>query len=312
MTDGQRLGLIIDGIDIFKKWGVNIKSRDLQEPNKKKALRSVAHSSKVRDFSELYGGATYEERKLVYVVNIIGTNGDRISTQFLITQFTNFIRSKAQFKLVDESLPGYYFLAEARSGISFAPILTAGEATMTLDAYPFRIKEAREGSRYWNDYSILDYYQPTSFYTKRTTFTPLGVGALVTVGAWSTQYDGFESIPRRLLGTTYKITEVKPTAQSDSAYSYYLEGLNKWVIEQDIVQAQDGKIIVNVKNTGSNSVSPKIITDKAITIIRGNEIYNLWAGTTQHELLQLNEGDNYLTIAGYNANVDIHFHKELI
>ena len=32
-----------------------------------------------------------------------------------------------------------------------------GELTVTLDAYPFRIKQAKEGSPYWDDYTILDY-----------------------------------------------------------------------------------------------------------------------------------------------------------
>lgn len=162
--DGKRLGLIIDGVDIFERWGINVKERDIGKPNKKKGgLDSVAHSSIVYDFSELYGGASYEERVLRYTLNIIGPNKTRTSTQFLETEFNNFIFSKSQFRLIDEVFPGYYFLAEVRRGTDFSPILTVGELSVTFDCYAFKIKEAREGSPYWDDYTILDRYQETKF-----------------------------------------------------------------------------------------------------------------------------------------------------
>lgn len=163
MSDGQQLGLIIDGVDIYKKWNIKVKSRNLGKPSKKKTLETVAHSSKVFDFSLLYGGNNYEERQLSYVLNIKGTKPDRMTAQFLETEFNNFIMSKAQFKLVDEIFPDYYFLAEVRQGTDFSPLFNFGELTVTLDAYAFRIKQAKEGSPYWDDYSILDYYQEVDF-----------------------------------------------------------------------------------------------------------------------------------------------------
>lgn len=163
MTDGQRLGIIIDGVDIFEKWGINVKDRDIGKPNKKKALESVAHSSKVLDFSELYGGMNVEERVLKYVLNIIGSNHDRVSTEFLETEFNNFLMRKQELKLEDEIFPGYYFLAEVRDGPDFSRIFTAGELTVTFDAYGFRIKKVSEGSPYWDDYTILDYYQEVKY-----------------------------------------------------------------------------------------------------------------------------------------------------
>lgn len=163
MSDGQRLGLVIDGVDIYKKWNIKVKSRNLGKPAKKKVLETVAHSSKVLDFSSLYGGTNYEERQLSYVLNIQGTKPDRMTTQFLETEFNNFIMSKSQIKLVDEMFPDYYFLAEVRQGTDFSPLFNFGELTVTLDAYAFRIKQAKEGSPYWDDYSILDYYQEVDF-----------------------------------------------------------------------------------------------------------------------------------------------------
>jgi len=312
MSDGQRLGLIIDGIDIYKKWNIKVKSRNLGKPAKKKVLETVAHSSKVLDFSSLYGGTNYEERQLSYVLNIQGTKPDRMTAQFLETEFNNFIMSKSQFKLVDEIFPDYYFLAEVRQGTDFSPLFNFGELTVTIDAYAFRIKEAKEGSPYWDDYSILDVYQETEFYTRRTTFKDLSIGSLGTVGAWSTHYDGLESIPKRFLGQSYQITDKRKTNQGVGDNAYYLSGLNKWIIEQDIVQAQNGAIQIELLNNGSNAVTPKITTDGAITILRGNEVYNIWTGATQDDLFQLEEGINYLNITGINRNVSFEFHKELI
>lgn len=163
MSDGQRLGLIIDGVDIFKKWGIKVKSRNIGKPSKKKVLESVAHSSEVFDFSSLYGGDTYTERQLNYVLNIKGSKPDRMAAEFMETEFNNFIMTKSKFKLVDEIFPGYYFLAEVREGTDFSPLFNFGELNVTFDAYAFRIKQAREGSPYWDDYSILDYYQETKF-----------------------------------------------------------------------------------------------------------------------------------------------------
>ena len=167
--DGERLGLIIDGVDIFERWGINVKERDIGKPNKKKdGLDSVAHSSIVYDFSELYGGDAYEERVLRYTLNIIGSNETRTSSQFLETEFNNFIFSKPQFRLIDEVFPGYYFLAEVREGTDFSPILSVGELSVTFHCYAFRIKESREGSPYWDDYTILDRYQETIFTVQGT------------------------------------------------------------------------------------------------------------------------------------------------
>jgi len=163
MSDGERLGLIIDGIDIFEKWGISVKSRNIGKPNKKKVLESIPWSSEVLDFSNLYGEDNYEERPLQYVLNLIGTKKDRITTRFLETEFDNFIMNKQRVKLVDEAIPGYYFLVDIREGTDFSPLFNFGEMTVNWMAYPFKIKQAREGSKYWDDYTILDYYQESEF-----------------------------------------------------------------------------------------------------------------------------------------------------
>lgn len=163
MSDGKRLGLLIDDVDIFEKWGITVKERNIGKPRKKKILETLPYTSKVLDFSNIYGSTAYEERPLQYVLNIIGTQPNRIATGFLETEFTNFIMSKQKIKLVDEVFPGYHFVAEVREGTDFSPLFNYGELLVNFEAYAFKIKEAKEGSPYWDDYTILDYYQEVNF-----------------------------------------------------------------------------------------------------------------------------------------------------
>ena len=306
-------GIRIDDIDLYKEYGILPESRSIGNPNKKKILEEVPFSNKLLDFSELYGEQTYEERPISYVLNLIGTQSKEESAYFLQTILTNLLMEKSQFKLYDDIFPGYYFLAEVREGTNFTPNVYAGKLQVDFTAYPFKIKEAREGSPYWDDYSILDVYQESSFKLRRTTFKPMSVGQTATVGAWSTHYDGGAGIGRHILGESYKITDIRNTSQGVGDKAYYLSGLNKRVIEQDVVEAQNGAQSIQLMNNGISSVIPKVTATGPVTIIRGNEVYNLFTGTTESDLFRLNKGNNKLLIAsGTASDVDFIFHKELI
>ena len=306
-------GIHIDDIDLYKEYKILPESRSIGNPDKKKILEEIPFSNKVLDFSELYGEQTYSERPISYVLNLIGSQSTEESTYFLQTIMTNLLMDKQQFKLYDDIFPGYYFLAEVRGGTNFTENSYAGKLQVDFVCYPFKIKTAMEGSPYWDDYSILDYYQEKSFELRRTTFKSLSIGATATVGAWSTQYEGYESIQKQLLGRSYTITDKQAASQSVSAYSYYLSGLNKWVIEQDVVQAQNGAQSVVLYNGGISSVIPKVTATGAITIIRGSEVFNLFAGTTESDMFRLNKGYNNLLIAsGTSSDVNFEFHKEMI
>lgn len=159
----MRLGIKIDEIDLFKEYGVNVDSRSIGNPDKNKILEEIPFSNKLLDFSELYGEQTYTERPISYVLNLIGTQPTRESAYYLQTIMTNLLMEKQQFKLYDDIFPGYYFLAEVREGTAFEPIVYAGKLQVNMTAYPYKIKEAREGSPYWDDYSELDYYQESTY-----------------------------------------------------------------------------------------------------------------------------------------------------
>lgn len=156
-------GLRIDDVDLYKEFGILPETRSIGNPDKKKILEEVPFSNELLDFSELYGEQTYSERTLSYVLNLIGSQSKIESAYFLQTVMTNLLMEKKQFKLYDDVFPGYYFLAEVREGTSFEPNSYAGKLQVNFTAYPFKIKEAREGSPYWDDYSVLDYYQESTY-----------------------------------------------------------------------------------------------------------------------------------------------------
>lgn len=155
-------GIHIDNIDLYKQYNILPESRSVGNPDKKKILEEVPFSNKVLDFSELYGEQTYSERTVSYVLNLIGTQSTEESAYYLQTVMTNLLMDKQQFRLYDDIFPGYYFLAEVRGGTSFAENSYAGKLQVDFICYPFKIKDSMEGSPFWDDYSILDYYQETS------------------------------------------------------------------------------------------------------------------------------------------------------
>lgn len=313
MSDGLTLGLIVDGVNIREKWGIKVKDRKYIKPNKKKMLEYLPHTSEVSDFSEIYGGTPYEERTIQYTLNLIGSKPSRVAAEFLDTEFTNFIMQKKQFKLIDELFKDYYFLAEVREGTDFSPLFHLGELTVTFTAYPFRIKIAKEGSPFWDDYSILDYYQKTSFEVERKPFELLSIGTQATLGCWATRYGGGVTIPITSLGTSYKILEVKDFVTSISKRSYKLEGLTEWVIEQDIIQTQKTADTFTLNNTGAGNNFPAVSSDQKCSILMNGYVFNIWKDVPLSDLFTLKPGINNFKIYLKNpTTVDINFHKELI
>lgn len=75
----------------------------------------------------------------------------------------------------------------------------------------------------------------------------------------------------------------------------------------------NGKTVnIDLMNVGSAGVTPKIIADKPITIIKGNATYQISAGTTEDEEFRIEIGNNPMYVTGNNATVQFLFYKELI
>lgn len=125
----------------------------------------------------LFGERLYGNRKLVYLFN--GKESDDNSKTFNKRTLENWLLKGSYMPLYDDKEPMYYYMArcvgielENDDGILKAPY------TITFDAYPFKIKEAVEGSPYWDDYDISDYYQENEFVVNGTqTINFMNTGA---------------------------------------------------------------------------------------------------------------------------------------
>lgn len=75
----------------------------------------------------------------------------------------------------------------------------------------------------------------------------------------------------------------------------------------------NGKMVnIDLMNVGSAGVTPKIVTDKPITVVNGNVTYQISAGTTEDEEFRIEIGNNPMSVTGNNATVQFLFYKELI
>lgn len=66
------------------------------------------------------------------------------------------------------------------------------------------------------------------------TYTAKKVGDTVTVQNFATHYQTGQKIKEFVKGSKYKIKRVKNVNQSKSKRAYLLEGINSWVLEQDV------------------------------------------------------------------------------
>lgn len=310
-------GITFNGKSSYKDLGLTMNpERTIGIPNKRKIKITPAFSNMAVDFSGLYGSQPYDERELVYRFNIGGRKiSDKNTMNMVKTKVINWLMgTTGKTKLYDDNIKGYYFLAEVEGNSAFVEDWKMGVLEVTFTAYPFMIAELKEGHDIWDDFNFeLDVSQNLNFEAKRTDFKPVSIGSYGTVGAWSTAYDGLEAIPKRSLGQTHKIIEKRTTTQDESSVAYLLEDLNKWVIEQDIVQAQNGVTKVNIINSGVTSVTPKITSTYPVSIVKGNYVFNIFKGVSLSHLFKLNEGDNHIEITGnHHTLIDFEFHKELI
>lgn len=294
------------------KEGMMLVSRSAPTPSEKSIVDSGPFVQGVYDFSMMMGERVFDNRSISYEFHLLERDYGyrKIDEAYL----KNALMKRGIMPLYDTHDPDYYYLGKCVSvNVDDDHVYGRLVISIEFDCYPFMIALKEEGNDDWDSFDFeLDYAQENTFYPKRTTFKPLSVGSLATVGAWSTAYDGLEPIPKQFLGASYTITDIQSTTQGVSSTAYYLSGLNKWVIEQDVVQAQDGNIEVNLTNLGSAGVTPTIITDKPITIIKGNGVYNVWPGETHDDDFRLDIGDNKFTLSGYNADVKFEFYKELM
>jgi len=175
--------------------------RSLPHPEEIPIKDSVIGMHGDYDFAiAIYGERLLENRELTYVFTGKETNESR--RLFDKTMLENWLITGSYVPLYDDKDPLYYYLArcvavelEADNGVSKT------NYNIVFDAYPYRIKRTTEGSPYWDDYDISDYYQETKFEVNGlTTITLINNGTkgvppeIITSGEFTIIKDGYQYV----------------------------------------------------------------------------------------------------------------------
>lgn len=298
-------------------------------PSKAKNRVPLPHTNKTLDFSTIYGEQLYSDRDIDAKVTLPGfeylSHSDKWS---FWTQFTNWLMSTTErSSLTYSMMPEYYFMAEVDKEPTFEEFEFSGAISFTFSCYPFRVSSLPEGHdlvAFMN--TKLDVRQQTNFTFKSywNSFKELNVGDYATYGAWATQYydpnsstGGGESISPIFYGHTYEIVDKITITESDrrpSRYAYKLSNNDGWLLEQDILQAQTEYLDITLVNNGIAAVMPIITASHKVTIVRGDEIFNLQEGIYETDQFMLETGINKMKIyiANITLNISFDFNKELI
>src|SRR5690625_3582145 len=161
-------GIKFNGKHSYRDFGITLGTeRNIGYPEKEKIKVKVPFSNVEYDFSGIYGEQTYTSRPLTYTFNILDrhTINTTEKINFIETSITNWLmNSNGKQKLYDDTIPGYYFLAEVEGGLSFDELWNHGTLTVEFTAYPFKISELEEGNDIWDTFNFeLDVAQITDF-----------------------------------------------------------------------------------------------------------------------------------------------------
>ncbi|MCU5306725.1 phage tail protein [Bacillus cereus] len=160
-------GIKFDGKHSYNDMGYTMPAeRDIGFPSKEKIIVQVPFSNVEYDFSELYGSQTYGSRQLKYQFNVVRRgNYTPHAMQVEKTKLINWLmNTNGRKKLYDDTIPGYYFLAELESAADVQDDWETGTLTATFRAYPFMIAELHEGNDIWDTFNFdLDVVQTTDF-----------------------------------------------------------------------------------------------------------------------------------------------------
>lgn len=155
-------GIVKDNRHSFRDYGLIIKSKYISIPGKQKITERVPFSNCNYDFSRIYGEEIFEDREIKYVFNLICESKDELYSKG--QEVMQWLYTNGNFKLYDDDIKGYYFLAECLS-LDYKELSTFWEITVNFKAYPYKIGLYNEGDIPWDDFNFeTDYLQETSFY----------------------------------------------------------------------------------------------------------------------------------------------------
>lgn len=145
------------------EFGLMCVNREIGFPKKRKILVDVPFSNTIYDFSNIYGGQTFDNRLLAFTFLFNGMRKDALHRTW--TNVANWLMSgKTKSPLYDDRMQRYYYLAEISEIQNFEEAYEEGYLTIEFSCYPFRIYELQEGNDIWDTFNFeLDIAQHTSF-----------------------------------------------------------------------------------------------------------------------------------------------------
>lgn len=117
------------------------------------------------DFTiDIFGERLYPNRVITYLFD--GQEFNNEHKLFYKRFLENWLLTGTYVPLYDDLENKYYYIVKCINvelGIDSGKGKARTPYTINFDAYPFKIKEAPEGSPYWDDYDISDYYQKVEY-----------------------------------------------------------------------------------------------------------------------------------------------------
>ena len=212
----SRFGITFNGKHSYKDFGLLVKERSIDNPSKIKTKERIPYSNQIFDFSKIYGGQEYEERSISYVFYL--KDYDKVDLSIKRIEILNWLmQPNEKLKLVDDYIPGYYFLAEVEEGIEYVEKRFNVDITVNFTAYPFKIAELKEGNDIWDEFNfLLDVAQVTDFVINGSQQVNLiNPGATIAV-------------PKIICNATMKITKdgityTIPSGNGNISFEFYKE-----------------------------------------------------------------------------------------
>lgn len=317
-------GIKFGGKHSWDDFGITMHhDREIGLPDKNKITYRPPHSNNIIDFSEVYGDQTYGPRKVTYKFNI-ADRAIRTKREMNIvkTKLVNWLMPLVgQHPLYDDQYPDWYFLAEVEEGMSFKEDWRYGFLSVTFTCYSHMISRRLEGDDEWDTFNFeYDVFQDVNFTFvikwDKANFKAIAKGKWVHIGDWATQFSDSDRISPLLMGETYRVDKVRSTTDHpNSTREYKLYGIDSWVLEQDIVEANGEYAEVTISNPGSKSVIPDIDTGgKALTIIDNRGGYHNILNQPIGGGMRLYPGLNKLRMYSHTGtrNIKFIFRKEML
>ena len=220
----NHFGITFNEKHSYRDFGLRVLEKHIGNPSKIKRKERVPFSNQIYDFSNIYGGQEYEERHLTYVFNL--RDYDKVNLAIKKVEILNWLmQPNEKIQLLDDYIPGYYFLAEVEEAPDFDELRFRGVFTINFTAYPFKIGEYEEGNDLWDPFNfLLDVAQITDFEVAGTKAV-----TLYNPGASIIKPKIRSSSPMQIIkdGITYKV----PVGESESHDFILQQGENKMTIK---------------------------------------------------------------------------------